>query len=94
MTDAIRPQRLASSVLSDVAEATIKLECLPSLIQATIEAYDLDNIRPTEAELQEYTKSRKAIFDLLTLTRQVIFETCESLENIPTTEEGVQHDIL
>lgn len=82
-----RRQRLASEILSDVCEATISLNCLPRVIQGTIDSLKLSEPSLTAEEEQEVGKQYKTIYDLLTLIQFTIYDTEKKLEGIPTFEE-------
>ena len=82
-----RKQRLASSVLSDVCEATISLNCLPRVIQGTIDSLHLQEAYLTQEEQENVGRQYKTIYDLLTLVQFTIYETDKKIESIPIIEE-------
>ena len=82
-----RRQRLASDVLSDVCEATISLDCLPRVIQSTIDSLKLNEAELTAEEVKRIGQEYKTIYDLLTLIQYTIYETDKKIEGIPIIEE-------
>ena len=88
MTQAKKIQRSAFDVYTDVEEATIKLEFLPSIIQNFIDAYKIDSLELTEGERYDLAHADRTLYSLLSLVQRELYEVNDAINAIKVWEEN------
>lgn len=88
MAQAKKIERRAFDVYSDVEDATVKLNFLPSIIQNFIDAYKIDHLELTEGERYDLAHADRALYSLLRLVQCELYEVNDAINAIKVWEEN------
>lgn len=74
--------KTVAEVLTEVSNATIELETMPTIIQLLIDNLKLDMRDWTEFDEADYINNRNTVYRVLDLVQRTIWSTTEALNNL------------
>lgn len=77
-----KKSKTVAEVLTEVSNATIELETMPTIIQLLIDNLKLDMRDWTEFDEADYIKNRNTVYRVLDLVQRTIWSTTEALNNL------------
>lgn len=77
-----KKSKTVAEVLTEVSNATIELETMPTIIQLLIDNLKLDMRDWTEFDEADYIKNRNTVYRVLDLVQRTIWSTTETLNNL------------
>lgn len=80
--DDTKKSKTVAEVLTEVSNATIELETMPTIIQLLIDNLKLDMRDWTEFDEADYINNRNTVYRVLDLVQRTIWSTTEALNNL------------
>lgn len=80
--DETKKSKTVAEVLTEVSNATIELETMPTIIQLLIDNLKLDMRDWTEFDEADYINNRNTVYRVLDLVQRTIWNTTEALNNL------------
>lgn len=80
--DDTKKTKTVAEVLTEVSNATIELETMPTIIQLLIDNLKLDMRDWTEFDEADYINNRNTVYRVLDLVQRTIWSTTEALNNL------------
>ena len=77
-----KKSKTVAEVLTEVSNATIELETMPTIIQLLIDNLKLDMKDWTEFDEADYINNRNTVYRVLDLVQRTIWSTTEALNNL------------
>lgn len=77
-----KKSKTVAEVLTEVSNATIELETMPTIIQLLIDNLKLDMRDWTEFDEADYINNRNTVYRVLDLVQRTIWSTTEALNNL------------
>lgn len=77
-----KKSKTVAEVLTEVSNATIELETMPTIIQLLIDNLKLDMRDWTEFDEADYINNRNTVYRVLDLVQRTIWSTTETLNNL------------
>ena len=77
-----KKSKTVAEVLTEVSNATIELETMPTIIQLLIDNLKLDMRDWTEFDEADYINNRNTVYRVLDLVQRTIWNTTEALNNL------------
>lgn len=77
-----KKSKTVAEVLTEVSNATIELETMPTIIQLLIDNLKLDMRDWTEFDEADYINNRNTVYRVLDLIQRTIWSTTEALNNL------------
>lgn len=80
--DETKKLKTVAEVLTEVSNATLELETMPTIIQLLIDNLKLDMRDWTEFDEADYINNRNTVYRVLDLVQRTIWNTTEALNNL------------
>ena len=80
--DDTKKSKTVAEVLTEVSNATLELETMPTIIQLIIDNLKLDMRDWTEFDEADYINNRNTVYRVLDLVQRTIWNTTEALNNL------------
>ena len=80
--DDTKKSKTVAEVLTEVSNATLELETMPTIIQLLIDNLKLDMRDWTEFDEADYINNRNTVYRVLDLVQRTIWSTTEALNNL------------
>lgn len=80
--DDTKKSKTVAEVLTEVSNATLELETMPTIIQLLIDNLKLDMRDWTEFDEADYINNRNTVYRVLDLVQRTIWNTTEALNNL------------
>ena len=77
-----KKSKTVAEVLTEVSNATLELETMPTIIQLLIDNLKLDMRDWTEFDEADYINNRNTVYRVLDLVQRTIWSTTEALNNL------------
>ena len=77
-----KKSKTVAEVLTEVSNATLELETMPTIIQLLIDNLKLDMRDWTEFDEADYINNRNTVYRVLDLVQRTIWNTTEALNNL------------
>ena len=77
-----KKSKTVAEVLTEVSNATLELETMPTIIQLLIDNLKLDMRDWTEFDEADYINNRDTVYRVLDLVQRTIWSTTEALNNL------------
>lgn len=77
-----KKSKTVAEVLTEVSNATLELETMPTIIQLLIDNLKLDMKDWTEFDEADYINNRNTVYRVLDLVQRTIWSTTEALNNL------------
>lgn len=77
-----KKSKTVAEVLTEVSNATIELETMPTIIQLLIDNLKLEMRDWTEFDEADYINNRNTVYRVLDLVQRTIWSTTEALNNL------------
>ena len=77
-----KKSKTVAEVLTEVSNATLELETMPTIIQLLMDNLKLDMRDWTEFDEADYINNRNTVYRVLDLVQRTIWNTTEALNNL------------